>query len=425
MRFPVILTAILLAAAPALPARAADDLAARIAQAAPGATIEVPAGVHHVNLVLDKPVTLTGAPGAVLDGGGHGDVMRIASADVTVEHLAIRASGTDLTATNAGIFVERQTRNITLADNTITDTLFGVYLDGAQDVRVTGNTVRGMRSLQVADRGDGIHLWNDSGCTVEGNDVAYSRDGIYIYVSNHNLIARNTVHNVRYGVHYMYSHYNRLIGNVSRNNLAGYALMTSNHLTVTGNTAEDDQAFGFLLNYISNSTLAGNTISRITGQQGAAGGEIEGGAGKGLFVYLSQFNAIHDNRVLDSQIGIHMTAGSEHNEVWDNSFIGNRVQVKYAQNLAQEWSKDGRGNYWSDYLGWDLDGNGIGDVPFRPNDGVDVLLWKYPAAKSLMSSPSILMLRYVQRAFPVFMPPAVVDSHPLMHAPRPSELPHD
>jgi len=84
------------------------------------------------------------------------------------------------------------------------------------------------------------------------------------------------------------------------------------------------------------------------------------------------------------------------------------------QNLAQEWSAHGRGNFWSDYLGWDLDADGVGDVPFRPNDGVDVLLWKYPSARNLMSSPAVLLMRYVQRAFPVFTPPSVQDSHPLM-----------
>ena len=64
----------------------------------------------------------------------------------------------------------------------------------------------------------------------------------------------------------------------------------------------------------------------------------------------------------------------------------------------------------------DLDADGVGDIPFRPNDGVDVLLWKYPSARNLMSSPSVLLLRYVQRAFPVFTPPSVQDSHPLMKA---------
>ncbi|HEU0278098.1 MAG TPA: nitrous oxide reductase family maturation protein NosD [Rhodanobacteraceae bacterium] len=409
------LLALLLVLPLAMTARAGSSLAHAIATAPPGATIAVPAGVHRVQgLRLDKPVTLDGAPGAVLDAGGVGDVLRITASNVMVRGLTLRGSGRDLTAENAAVFIEKSAREVTLDHNQIEDSLFGVYLDGPHDVRVTRNVIRGLPTLHVADRGDGIHLWNDTGCTIEGNDIAGTRDGIYVYVSPHNTIARNVIHGVRYGVHYMYSNRNVLVDNVSRGNVAGYALMSSDHLEVMGNLAEDDQSYGFLLNYISYSTFADNEARRITGLRDDRGMTIEGGEGKGVFVYLSQFNDFHANVIADSEIGIHMTAGSEHNRLWGNRFLDNRVQVKYVQNLAQEWSVHGRGNYWSDYLGWDLDGNGIGDVPFRPNDGVDVLLWKYPAARSLMSSPAILLLRYVQRAFPVFTPPSVQDSHPLM-----------
>lgn len=402
----------------AVAVHAQPSLAQAIAAAPAGATVTVPAGVHHVRgLRLDKPIALVGEPGAVLDAGGTGDVLRISAPDVTVRGLTLRHSGTDLTAENAGIFVEQAAREVTLDHNRIEGTLFGVYLDGAANARVTRNVIRGLRSLHVADRGDGIHLWNDTGCIIEGNDIAGSRDGIYVYVSPHNTIARNVVHDVRYGVHYMYSNHNKLVGNVSRGNVAGFALMSSDHLRATGNLAEDNASYGFLLNYISYSEFAGNEARRSTGLRDDAGATIDGAEGKGMFVYLSQFNDFHDNLVADSGIGIHLTAGSVRNRVWANRFVDNRVQVKYVQNLAQEWSVDGRGNYWSDYLGWDLDGDGIGDIPFRPNDGVDVLLWKYPAARSLMSSPAILLLRYVQRAFPVFTPPSVQDSHPLMRIP--------
>jgi nitrous oxidase accessory protein len=407
---------LMLAWPPAAPVHARESLEQIVAAAPPGTTISVPTGVHVVHLRLDKPVTLVGEPGAVLDGGGEGDVVRIGAAQVTVRGLTIRHSGTDLTAMNAGIFVERQARDVTLEGNRIEESLFGVYLDGAANVRVAHNVIRGMRSLRVADRGDGIHLWNDTGCTIEDNDVADSRDGIYVYVSPHNTIARNVVHEVRYGIHYMYSQHNLLRDNVSRSNLAGYALMSSDHLKVIGNIAEDDDSYGFLLNYISHSEIAGNQVRRINGQRDTQGGLIDGAEGKGLFVYLSQFNTLHDNLVADSQIGIHVTAGSENNRLWGNHFQDNRIQVKYVQNLAQEWSERGRGNFWSDYLGWDLDADGIGDIPFRPNDGVDVLLWKYPSARNLMSSPAVLLMRYVQRAFPVFTPPSVQDSHPLMKA---------
>lgn len=407
------------------PAHAQRPIAEVITAAPPGATVTVPAGVHRVHgLRLDKPVTLVGDPGAVLDAGGSGDVLRIGAAGVTVRGLTLRNSGTDLTTENAGIFVEKSVHDVTLDHNRIEDTLFGIYLDGPGSVQVTRNVIRGIRSLHVADRGDGIHLWNDSGCTIEDNDIAWTRDGIYVYVSPDNTIARNVIHEVRYGIHFMYSNRNAITGNASRNNVAGFALMSSAHLTITGNVAEDDASYGFLLNYVSYSTFDRNEARRITGLRDDAGATLDGGEGKGMFVYLSQFNDFHDNLIADSGIGIHMTAGSEHNRLWGNRFVANRVQVKYVQNLAQEWSVDGRGNYWSDYLGWDLNGDGIGDVPFRPNDGVDVLLWKYPSARSLMTSPAILLLRYVQRAFPVFTPPSVQDSHPLLRATGAPESDH-
>lgn len=402
-------------AAPAAYAR--DVLEDVIAAAAPGAVVTVAPGVHQVHLVLDKPITLQGQPGAVLDGGGSGDVVRIRSAQVTLRDLTLRHSGHDLTAMNAGVFVEHQARAATVAHNRIEDALFGVYLDGAADVRVARNTITGMPKLRVSDRGDGIHLWNDTGCTIEANDVSETRDGIYVYVSPHNVIAGNRIHDVRYGIHYMYSHYNILRDNVSSGNVAGYALMSSDHLRVIGNISLNQKSYGYLLNYISYSDISGNQSRGVTGLLDDNDALIDGADGKGMFVYLSQFNTIHDNLLAESQIGIHMTAGSDHNLVHGNAFVTNRVQVKYVQNIAEEWSRQRRGNYWSDYLGWDMNGDGIGDVPYRPNDGVDVLLWKYPSARTLMSSPAILLLRYVQRAFPVFTPPSIQDSHPLMKLP--------
>ena len=398
-------------------ASARDALEDAIAAAAPGAVVTVTAGVHPVHLLLDKPVTLQGQPGAVLDGGGSGDVVRIRSAGVSLRGLTIRHSGHDLTAMNAGVFVEGKSRGATIANNRIDDVLFGVYLDGAANVRVERNVITGMPALRVSDRGDGIHLWNDTGCTIEANDVSAMRDGIYVYVSPHNVIAGNHVHGVRYGIHYMYSHYNVLRDNVSSDNVAGYALMSSDHLKVIGNISLNQQAYGYLLNYISYSDIGNNQSRGVRGQLDDNDGLIDGADGKGMFVYLSQFNTIHDNLLSESQIGIHVTAGSDHNLVHGNAFVANRVQVKYVQNIAEEWSMRQRGNYWSDYLGWDMNGDGIGDVPYRPNDGVDVLLWKYPSARTLMSSPAILLLRYVQRAFPVFTPPTIQDSHPLMKLP--------
>ena len=401
-----------------LPAHAEDGLQHAIATAASGAVLSVARGVHHVHLVLDHPVTLDGQPGAILDGDGQGDVVRVRIARVTLRNLTIRNSGRDLTAMNAGVYVEKGVDGAVIEDNRIQDALFGVYLDGPQHVQVIGNVITGIAELRVPDRGDGIHLWNDAWCVIKGNDVSGTRDGIYDYVSHDDLIVDNHIHEVRYGVHQMYTKRETLQGNISWNNVAGMALMSSDHLRVTGNQIFNNSSYGILFNYVTYSDISGNEVHDIAQERSADSQVVDGGEGKALFVYNSEFNRIHTNYLADSSIGIHITAGSQDNHVYGNAFVDNRTQVKYVQNIAEEWSLDDKGNYWDNYLGWDLDGDGIGDVPFRPNDGVDVLLWKYPSARVLMSSPSILLLRYVQRAFPVFTPPSVQDSHPLMSVPE-------
>lgn len=403
-------------AAPLL-ACAGGDVLDALAAAAPGAIVTVAPGIHHVHLLLEKPVTLQGQPGAILDGDGSGDVVRITASGVTVRDLTIRNSGRDLTAMNAGVFVTDKVQAATIENNTIQAILFGVYLEGASGVRVIGNTITGIAQLRVPDRGDGVHLWNDSGCVIQDNDISATRDAIYDYISHDDLIAGNRIHQVRYGVHQMYSKRETLQDNISFDNVAGLALMSSDHLRVSGNRLFNNSSYGILFNYVTYSDISDNQVWAITGELDVDGRVMPGTEGKAMFVYNSVFNTIRGNLLADSPIGMHVTAGSDDNRIYANAFLRNRTQVKYVQNLAEEWSWQGRGNYWSNYLGWDLNGDGVGDVAYRPNDGVDVLMWKYPQARMLMSSPAVVLLRYVQRSFPVFTPPAIQDSHPLMHSP--------
>ncbi|MEX0758854.1 MAG: nitrous oxide reductase family maturation protein NosD, partial [Tistlia sp.] len=74
----------------------------------------------------------------------------------------------------------------------------------------------------------------------------------------------------------------------------------------------------------------------------------------------------------------------------------------------------GRGNYWSDRAAVDLDGDGIADRSYRPNDIADELLWRYPQAKLLLNSPAVAALRFAQSRLPALFPGGVVDSAPLM-----------
>jgi nitrous oxidase accessory protein len=395
------------------------SLSAALQRANHGDTVRVPPGVYPGNFVIDRSIRLIGDDGAVLDGQGQGDVLRVKAPGVIIEGLEIRNSGHNLTVMNAGVFVEPGAKDIEIRNNFLDANAFGIWLDACRGPRITGNRIHGEPGRRSQDRGNGIHLYAVTQGLVSGNEIWETRDGIYIDTSQDNRLQDNELHDLRYGVHYMYSYNNAVTGNHSYRTRTGYALMQSKYLTVTGNRSENDNNYGILLNYITHSTIRDNRISGTRrGQAYVTGGaDVLGAEGKALFIYNSAFNEIAGNRLEGADIGVHLTAGSEDNRIYENAFVGNRAQVKYVATREQEWSQQGRGNYWSDYVGWDLDSDGIGDRPYEPNDAVDKLLWKYPIARVLMNSPAVETLRWVQQQFPVLRPQGVRDSYPLMHPP--------
>jgi nitrous oxidase accessory protein len=123
--------------------------------------------------------------------------------------------------------------------------------------------------------------------------------------------------------------------------------------------------------------------------------------------------------VVDNQVGVHLSAGSTRNIVDGNDFVGNREQVRYVGARDETWGGE-KGNHWGNYLGWDRDGNGRGDVRYEANDVVDRLLWQHPSARLLMASPAVQALRLVGQQFPVLRVPSVVDPSPRMTPSNPN-----
>lgn len=373
----------------------------------------LPAGEYRGQFIIDQPMHLSCEAGAVFNAEGIGSALTINAPNVTVEGCQFTNWGRNLTNLDSAIFVHQNASDVIIKANKMQGVATGIWLDQSKNTSVLENIIEGSTELRSQDRGNGIHLFAVSGAKIINNKITKVRDGIYIDTSDNNLLQGNHMEDLRYGIHYMYSHNNRIIGNSTRHTRAGYALMQSNHLTVVGNRSEQDQNYGIMMNYITYSTIENNFVSGV--QDGTSGDrKIRGADGKALFFYHSLSNSVKHNRFENSTIGVHLTAGSENNEITENAFINNKTQVKYVALHPQEWSVNGRGNYWSDYLGWDRNGDGIGDIPYEPNDNVDHLLWMYPQAKLLLNSPGIQVLRWVQRAFPILKYPGLQDSHPLM-----------
>jgi len=395
-----------------------DDLQSLLDSSQNGDTVLLKAGTYVGNFTILNGITLRGSQGTIIDANGTGNAITLNASNTRIENLSIVNWGSDLTEQNSAIYLDKKTEHITVENNHLKGDGFGVWLQRATHLLVKNNTIIGNPKLRSADRGNGIQLSSVKFAQVVGNDVSYTRDGLYIISSQESELRNNTIHDLRYGVHYMYSHSNRVINNTAYNTRAGYALMSSKKLTVQGNLSRDSEDYGMLMNFITYSDISYNRIRNVWTRPE---NKVIGREGKGLFIYNSGYNTISYNNIDTAEIGIHLTAGSENGKIFGNSFINNPVQVKYVSSREQEWSQKGIGNYWSNYLGWDLDNNQIGDTPFEPNDGIDKMVWKYPEAKVLLDSPSVLMLRWIQKQFPILKPAGVKDSHPLMSPSNPDE----
>lgn len=387
-------------------------LATAIAGASPGDVLQLASGNHAGPLHLTRPITLHGQSGARIVGNGQGNVITITGVDVTVRGLQIEGSGDDATNISSGIYVDEKASRAIIEDNRLLANLHGIVIHGGTDAQVRRNIIDGRQHTRINDRGNGIYVWNAPGAVVEENDIRWGRDGIFANASKRNVFRNNRMSDLRFAVHYMYTNDSEISGNVSIGNTLGFALMFSNKIKVTNNMSLGDRRHGLMLNYANNAVVTGNLVR---------GGLTE----KCTFIYNAHKNLISSNRFEGCQIGVHFTAGSERNIISGNAFVANQNQVKYVGTRHVEWSDGGRGNYWSDHAAFDLNGDGIADSPFRPNDLMDHILWSQPAAKLLLGSPAVQLVRWSQESFPAILPGGVTDSAPLTRAlsiPVPPEL---
>lgn len=416
----------------AVPDRPLQD---QLDRAKDGDVVELASGVYKGPVRIHRSLILTGAEGAVLDGTGAGNVITVMAPDVAIRGLRVRGSGRDLQAMDSGIFLEKTALRARVEGNRLSGNLFGVYVHGAAGSQVLHNEIEGLRDVRLSEAGNGVSLWNAPDVVIADNTFRYGRDGIFSISSRKDRFANNRFEQVRFAIHYMYTNDSEVIDNVSVGNHAGYAIMYSNRLAIRGNVSDRDRDYGFLFNYANYADIRGNQVTG--GPLRAVASATDEGAGdergmipeansqrnlrtgpeKCVFIYNTNHNKFRDNWFERCAIGVHFTAGSEGNEITGNAFVGNENQVKYVGTRHLDWSTGGRGNFWSDNPAFDLNGDGIGDTAYRPNDLIDRVLWTAPAAKVLVNSPAVQVIRWAQAQFPALLPGGVVDSHPLMSPP--------
>lgn len=380
----------------------APSLQATLDAARPGDVVELGPGEWPGPAVVDKSLTLRGT-GGVLDGHNRGRVLTVSAPEARVENLRITNSGDNLATPDACIYVSKAASNAVITDNHLSGCAFGIWIHETPGAVISSNEIVGSETGHRSNRGNGIQLFNAKGLTVERNHVTGGRDGIYVSATEDSVIVGNRVERSRYGIHYMFSYSNTVRDNVATDNGSGYAIMSSHHLQVFGNEARGNEEHGILFRDVQYSDIHHNAL-------------IENG--EGLFFYSSTENRVANNEIRGNQVGAKIWAGTVRNEVTENVFVGNRRQIFYISTEGLVWGEGGPGNAWGDYLGWDQDGDGMGDRPYRVDSFTTKLTYQYPSAVLLLRSPSLELLSHLEQRLPLLRTPTVVDLQPVMRRPK-------
>lgn len=362
-------------------------------------TIIVKKGTYkEYNILIDKPLTIIGKNYPVVDGELKGEIITIVSDNVTVDGLFIINVGTSYTADYAAVRV-RKSKNFVIQNLVLEKLFFGIYLEKSRDGKVYHNKIIG-DAVQEYSSGNGIQLWYSKNVVIEHNYVEHVRDGIYLEFSDDCLIKNNvSAKNLRYGLHFMFSNNDIYQDNTFEENGAGVAVMFSKKIKMLNNVFRENwgtASYGVLLKEINDAEIRGNTFELNT-----IAINIEG---SNRIVYKN-------NNFISNGWAIKVRGACYSNQFLANNFMYNSFDISYNTKVNDNVFDK---NYWSNYTGYDLDKNGIGDVPYRPVKLFSYIVNRTPETIVLLRSLFVDIIDFSEKVSPVFTPDNLLDNNPSM-----------
>lgn len=373
-----------------------------------GDVIEVHGGVYPTPLIVDKTVSLIGIDHPIIDGQGKGSLVLINAPQVVFSGFIVRGSGQSLAHEDTGIVI--QGSEVTVRDNVLEDVMFGIYFANASGGLAQNNIIHG-KPLEDSMRGDGIRVWYSNDVQLIGNEIVSGRDTLIWYADNI-TIRDNHIHHNRYGLHFMYNENATVENNIIEHNAVGAYMMYSAGLMMTGNSYINNRGasgYGIALKDMDHAQVTNNLF-----------------IGNVAAIYLDnspslydEYNTISQNFIAYNDVGLMGLPSVERNIFQNNTFLENYQQVSVQGRgnlLGNLWNQDGIGNYWSNYVGYDSDGDGIGDMPYRAEKLFESLSDSEPILRLFTFSPASQAIDFAASAFPSLRPdPKVIDEAPRMH----------
>jgi nitrous oxidase accessory protein len=363
-----------------------------------GDTILLQKGTYKEgNIIINKSIRLIGINEPVLDGENKYEILTVSGERILVKGIHFRNSGYSSMNDYASIGVV-DSRNCIIENNTIEHSYFGIHVNNSSNCIISENTVIGIPKTEQTS-GNAINLWKCDSMIIENNDVQGHRDGIYFEFVTHSYIYQNHSHNnIRYGLHFMFSNNDTYMENLFAQNGSGVAVMYSNHVVMHSNTFRlnwGPNAYGLLLKEISDGQIIGNNFDKNT---------------TGIYMESTNRIQVQSNDFKNSGWAMRISASCDQNTIHNNNFFANTFDV--ATNGTMMLNRF-YNNYWDKYDGYDLNKDGIGDVPYHPVSMYSMVIEQNPNSLLLLRSFMVSLLDKAEKAIPSLTPENLVDEQPL------------
>lgn len=372
-----------------------------LTQAKDADTIIVHKGLYREGrIIINKKIVFLGFEYPILDAQKQGEVVSVMADSVVISGFKIINSGFATLDDPCGIKVYNRTF-ARIFNNRLDNNFFGIYLQNCSNCIVKGNSIVA-HGTQEQLIGNGIHCWKSENLQIIANTISGHRDGIYFEFVTNSVIWRNvSTNNIRYGLHFMFSNADSYISNLFKNNGAGVAVMFSKNVKMIHNTFQEnwgDSAYGLLLKEISDGYIFANKFIKNT---------------TGIYMEGTSRIRVEKNDFIANGWGMKIQASCMDNEIVFNNYLKNTFDISTNGSLVLNTFNS---NYWDKYEGYDLDKNGVGDVPYHPLSLFAVLTEKNANTMLLFRSFMITLLDKSEKILPSITPDNFIDNTPLMKA---------